>query len=237
MKVENNPFEPIENLLVRNNIPVANLKGRTWTTCNISYDGELDVICYPLAWAHEVKGRIINKKYIHNNNKKFITLVWAYNKCKEDWYQFIKDYLNNGYYNFNYKKLSNLKYNVRWETLPQEYYDCTWEFGIESGTNKPFNCITEKTYRPLMLEKPFLVYGPPGMYKKLKDLGFTLNPNIDYSFDKDSKLRWKRFCKEVKRLMHDNVDKHISHAKINRKEFDKIVLKTRNDFERFITYV
>lgn len=232
--IENNPFEPIEDLLIRKRIDVDILKTRKWTTCNFDYEGDLDVECYPLAWAHETVARLKNKKIVYANKKKFITLIWTANKNRHMWYNFIKKYFNCGYYNFAFKGLSNIKSAIRWEKLPKEYYETIWEFGIESGKDKPFKCITEKTYRPLSLSKPFLVYGHPGMYKKLQQLGFTLNPYIDYSFDEDRKNRWVLFCKEIERLIDDTHEKHVEHAKLNKKEFDSILNATRHNFERWL---
>lgn len=232
--IENNPFEPIENLTIRKSISTDLLKDKIFTTCNFDYDGELQVLDYPLAWAHETPAVIKPIKFDHKPKKKFITLNWAKNNFRVKWFSFIKNRLDDGYYNFKFYNLTNLKKAERWHTLPKEYFNCIWEFGIESGKDFPFKCITEKTYRPLYLCKPFLVYGHPGLYKKLNQLGFTLSPHIDYSFDTDTPYRWDAFCAEVTRLLDENPQQHIMHSRINKIEFDNILKNTRKEFEDWL---
>ena len=51
------------------------------------------------------------------------------------------------------------------------------------------NFITEKTFRPIFLEQPFIVLGGKNQNKELLNLGFELYDEIfDYSFDSDDSL-------------------------------------------------
>lgn len=51
------------------------------------------------------------------------------------------------------------------------------------------NFITEKTFRPILLEQPFIVLGGKHQNKELTNLGFELYDEIfDYSFDSDDSL-------------------------------------------------
>lgn len=64
--------------------------------------------------------------------------------------------------------------------------------------------ITEKTYKPIIMCKPFLVFGPSGCLEILKREGFkTFHPHIDESYDQATDLthlKRKAIIKEVKRL-------------------------------------
>ncbi len=51
------------------------------------------------------------------------------------------------------------------------------------------NFITEKTFRPIILEQPFIVLGGKHQNKELTNMGFELYDEIfDYSFDSDDSL-------------------------------------------------
>jgi hypothetical protein len=64
--------------------------------------------------------------------------------------------------------------------------------------------ITEKTFKPIMMGKPFMIYGPSGSLEILRKEGFkTFHPYIDESYDMaiDSPdSRRKSLVKEIKRL-------------------------------------
>ena len=41
-----------------------------------------------------------------------------------------------------------------------------------------FCSLTEKTFRPIICKKPFLVFGSAGLYKGLEEMGFKLFPQL-----------------------------------------------------------
>jgi hypothetical protein len=60
---------------------------------------------------------------------------------------------------------------------------------LVAETSKDVPFITEKTFRPILLEHPFLCLGAPEQNTKLLDYGFELYDEIfDYSKDKDESL-------------------------------------------------
>lgn len=66
--------------------------------------------------------------------------------------------------------------------IPKEVNDIFMFLVSETFINQKF--ITEKTWNPILLGKPFLTYGCPGFHKKLQEYGFQLYDEIfDYSFD------------------------------------------------------
>lgn len=63
--------------------------------------------------------------------------------------------------------------------------------------------ISEKTYKPLRLGLPFLIYGSPFILEHLRDLGFrTFHPLIDERYDQepDDVMRLRLFLTELDRI-------------------------------------
>lgn len=234
--------EPIEDLIERDLcIQKEWIKGKQIWSCNFDYKPNGFVLHqFPLLWAYKVNETYTNKDILNKKfkpKKQFITLIWAETAVKNNWYNFIKNYLDSAYYNFNFLNINNLSETHRWEKLPQEYFNSIWEFGIESGSKLRdicYKCITEKTFRPLFFGKPFLVFGAPGMYKKLNTFGITLNPHIDYTFDEDVENRWNLYCAEIKKLLNDNRHStHLLHAKKNQNELTQALEKYNADYNKY----
>jgi hypothetical protein len=62
-------------------------------------------------------------------------------------------------------------------------YDSTFLHVVTETSNEHF-FITEKTVKPLILGRPFIVYSKPGFNHMLQDMGFELYDEIiDYTFD------------------------------------------------------
>jgi hypothetical protein len=69
-----------------------------------------------------------------------------------------------------------------YRTFPEEFNTTLLSVVAESTTSTVF--ITEKTWTPILFEKPFLVLGGKGFHATLKNLGFQLYDELfDYSFD------------------------------------------------------
>ena len=70
-----------------------------------------------------------------------------------------------------------------------------------TGSHDDF--LDEKIWKPILSHQPFIVLGPKGFLKVLKEFGFqTFFDKIDETYDdiKDDKARWSKACMEVKRL-------------------------------------
>ena len=85
------------------------------------------------------------------------------------------------------------------ETYSKVYFDVVTEscYATES-----IYC-SEKTYKPISQLLPFILLGPPGILKKVKEQGFkTFSPFIDESYDgiEDHGDRLLKVFGEVKRL-------------------------------------
>lgn len=65
--------------------------------------------------------------------------------------------------------------------------------------------ISEKVYKPIAYKQPFVVFGQPGILKKLRDLGYrTFDGIIDESYDlvEDDQERFNKIFDEIKRLCY-----------------------------------
>jgi hypothetical protein len=76
------------------------------------------------------------------------------------------------------------------ELVGGHYYNCKW-VNFEKNNNAlidvvietlsdgvDFCSLTEKTFRPIICKKPFLVFGSAGLYKGLEEMGFKLFPQL-----------------------------------------------------------
>lgn len=76
-------------------------------------------------------------------------------------------------------------------------------FDIVTETTNECVFFTEKTFRPILLSKAFILYSHANNHKRLRELGFkTFEPIVDYSFDEelDDKKRADLLCKELKKI-------------------------------------
>lgn len=70
---------------------------------------------------------------------------------------------------------------IEWN-IPSEYNNTFIDIVNETFNDVGF--FTEKTLRPILLKKPFLVNTIPGFHRKLEEYGFKLYHNLfDYTFD------------------------------------------------------
>lgn len=94
-----------------------------------------------------------------------------------------------------------------YKLIPQ-YHDCFLDAGSESSSNSFF--ITEKTIKPILWLKPFVIHGCCNFNKFLKhDMGFELFEEfIDYSFDDedDLELRTRMYVEQIKRISEIKIE-------------------------------
>jgi hypothetical protein len=115
-------------------------------------------------------------------------------------------WLDDFYYSYQHLGLS-LPWDLPYEDpVAQRYYDARWyddtwfsivaesyvdEYNTTTwGTNRtpylgPWPFITEKTFKPIALRHPFMVYGHSGTLARLHELGFETFPEMfDESYDR-----------------------------------------------------
>ena len=75
------------------------------------------------------------------------------------------------------------------------YADSYWNFTTETLFEDPAIRFSEKIFKPILYQQPFLLYGTPHMLKKFKNLGYkTFSKWIDESYD-DELNHTKRLVK------------------------------------------
>ena len=81
------------------------------------------------------------------------------------------------------------------------YINSLFDLVSETTPNEIF--WTEKTWKPILYGKPFIIWGAKGVNKKLKEYGFHLFEEVvNYDFDdiEDPEERVEALCLELKRL-------------------------------------
>jgi hypothetical protein len=80
--------------------------------------------------------------------------------------------------------------------------------------------ITEKTFKPIAFQHPFIIFGQAGILRYLKSLGFETFENIfDESYDDDYEIdeRLKKIADQINSYSHKNYDlltfKKLQHNK------------------------
>ncbi len=95
------------------------------------------------------------------------------------------------------------------------WLDCPWYKDIfvdlvtETVFNYPYPFISEKIIRPIVLGRPFILFGAPGTIKWLHDLGFRTFDNYwDESYDavQDPNQRFAQLCKLIETINDLKID-------------------------------
>ena len=86
---------------------------------------------------------------------------------------------------------------------------------------------TEKTVRPILAKKPFIILGERGTHKALTELGFQLYDFIDYSFDDiaDWQERHRAALDELERLIHTYTPYDICEMEKEKKQANHLLMK------------
>lgn len=101
------------------------------------------------------------------------------------------------------------------------YHNFDIEIAVETWTMGDTFSPTEKTIRPILAGKPFIMYGPKDYMKNLRDLGFKSYAECwDEDYDNYSGLdRWKRMQDLIRDLStrDDYMEKAVEIAEYNKK--------------------
>jgi hypothetical protein len=115
------------------------------------------------------------------------------------------------------------------DLIDPDIYNQTFYTALIETTNDVDFCVfTEKTAKPIIAKRPFVVFGSPGQLKALQKLGFkTFSPIIDESYDLeiDTNLRFKKVLDAMQEL--NNKDPYEIYEKLkeilehNKKHFEE----------------
>ena len=90
---------------------------------------------------------------------------------------------------------------TNWAIPSDNYFNSLFEIVLETSSNVIF--MTEKTWKPIIYGKPFLIFGAQFFHAKLKEIGFKLFDSvIDYEFDTepDSEKRASMILTEMNKI-------------------------------------
>lgn len=158
--------------------------------------------------------------------------------------------LNTNNYNFKYwnKQIIKLEDDfTRGKSsifdMPDDKYKLS-TFDLVSETSMDLLFYTEKTWKPILREKAFIIFGAPGINMKLKEYGYRLFENvIDYSFDSiiDPLERAEAIAIQLKGLSkHDPEQIHLQLTKDvqhNKSWLIKRARKSKSDIAEFFSSI
>lgn len=145
-------------------------------------------------------------------------------------------------------------HHAAYNSLPTQYYQNSY-FSLVSSTyalKTQETCIgiTEKEYKPMILNHPFIIFNRPHTLKHLKSMGFmTFEKWFDESYDDvvDDLQRMEKIVLEVKRLTtikHSEWEKNLEQMKpILLHNYNRVVnyklerCYFNSDLKKFLHYV
>ena len=159
----------------------------------------------PKFFRYDILDRFYNHQY-------FVYSNYPYSKVNETDYKVhpnskLIEYKGvNGFNNHHFITLTEIETDHRGyqELVPMEYLQSNIDLVLEADIDTLF--ITEKTWKPIVFKKPFIIYGGKGIHSKLEELGFKLHIELfDYSFDNEDN-RLDLICEQVNKYidMHPN---------------------------------
>ena len=92
--------------------------------------------------------------------------------------------------------------------LPKECFQSNCDVVVETYVEGP-TYYTEKTWKEILFQRPFILLGNKGSNHKLEELGFKLyNEIFDYSFDllDNPKERMREFHKQIERYLESDIE-------------------------------
>jgi hypothetical protein len=173
----------------------------------------------------------------HDHRCLFVDKLAKYDLIKNN----IVTWHNNNDYNFKYfdKKIRKLNDNFSIENgynIPVEYKSSFCNIVTENTTD--IINFTEKTGKPLLLKKPFLLFGAPGTHKFLKE-NLTIefyDEVFDYNFDtvSNDNQRAELIVQNLKKLNEIDLN-DVSENLLEKLEHNKQqILKIANNFNKHI---
>lgn len=136
------------------------------------------------------------------------------------------------YHSLHKRYYEDTYFSIVTETL------CSPEFS--AGGNTIGRAISEKTFKPMLHNHPFMIAGVPGVLRLLKKLGYkTFSPMIDESYDDeiDAAKRCFMIAKEAERLASlkdDDLQVFLNSCKPI-VEYNLNVLKSKETFAHHMT--
>lgn len=148
------------------------------------------------------------------------------------------------------RKTFNSKYEAFQNSVPIEYIQSCIDLVTESYADESI-ALTEKTFKPISLRKPFILLSARNSHLFLKELGFQLYEELfDYSFDhKSFDVRFKSIIKQIKSILSmptdalhvkiesikEKIQYNYEHMKSQEKKWHKMSYANDFDYLAFLT--
>ena len=157
----------------------------------------------------------------HSVSDQVFCTYYRDNPVNGSWSKFVKTPINHTAETIEDNRKSLLRYS---DLIDPEIYNKTFYTAlIETMDHPAFGVFTEKTAKPIVSKRPFVVFGSPGQLQALRKLGFkTFSPVVDESYDYEQD-RNKRFemvldsmyelCKKDPKSVYGKLDKILEHNK------------------------
>lgn len=162
----------------------------------------------------------------HNISTQIFLTYYRDNVKSGHWSNFVRVPVNHTAETIYDRFKSLLRYS---DLIDPDIYNQTFYTAlIETVNHIDFCVFTEKTAKPIIAKRPFVVFGSPGQLKALQKLGFkTFSPIIDESYDLeiDANLRFKKVLDTMQEL--NNKDPYEVYEKLeeileyNKKHFEE----------------
>ena len=132
----------------------------------------------------------------------------------------------------NGKKLDKGIFNM---FLPEESFESCCDVVLETYLKGP-TYFTEKTWKQIVLERPFIMIGAKGINHHLRDLGFKLYDeifNYDYDLEDNDLVRLKGFWAQIERYL----DLEVSEFEKKLKLIKEKLIHNRNVYIEKLSFI
>ena len=143
-----------------------------------------------------------------------------------EWSSYVKVPVNHTAETIEDRWKSTLRYS---DLIDPKIYNKTFYTAlIETAFHEDFGVFTEKTAKPIVAKRPFVIFGSPGQLQALRSLGFkTFSTVIDESYDKERDM-YKRFNMVLDTMLKlSSIDPKSVYTKL-----DEILQHNKNHFEK-----
>jgi hypothetical protein len=242
------PWESLHNIDHTMLHPEINLEHTKWT-------GGVSWFWFYMYQKHQGK----NYKFVHDSKKfDFLYLNKFPRKHRLEMFDRVRHLLQNSLYtNWNQNLKLDAEYELPWAQqypgtgMDQDIYERPYndtKYSLVSETNDTNDEIfmTEKIWKPIIAQQPFVVHGNYLYLQKLREMGFkTFANHIDegYDIEKDPSKRIDRIVGTCSALLSENwqdiylqtqsLRKHNYDTFFNREKLSLEINKTLNLFLEF----
>lgn len=184
----NNMFHEGANLYIKNKM----CRGLLEQCVNVNEKSKnLNKFDLLLGGTTPIKDWLYDVLKTHEVNEQVFATYYRDNPKQGEWSRHVKVPVNHTAETIEDRWKSMLRYS---DLIDPEIYNKTFYTAlIETVCHEDFGVFTEKTAKPIVGKRPFVIFGSPGQLQALRTMGFkTFSNVIDESYDKEKNMH-KRF--------------------------------------------